>query len=97
MSERQNRLKYKYGISEEDYQRMLLDQGGVCAVCGKGEARVFNGKLCPLSVDHCHRSGKVRGLLCSHCNVGIGNLKDDPDLLRKAAQYLKESKRGDGS
>lgn len=58
---------------------MVLKQGGRCAVCGEEKK---------LHVDHCHDTGKVRGMLCFACNTGIGKLKDDPDLLLAAHRYL---------
>jgi hypothetical protein len=76
--------KRKYGITLNEYNRMLEDQGGVCAVCGK----VCNsGKR--LAVDHNHLTGKVRGLLCINCNQGIGHLMDSIHLLSRAIDYLE--------
>jgi hypothetical protein len=63
---------------------MLKDQGGCCAICGTdtpGTSGIF-------AVDHDHKTGKVRGLLCRSCNVGIGNLGDDPKRLKEAIRYL---------
>lgn len=62
---------------------MLDAQGGGCAICGEGPGDRFH-----LVVDHDHQTSEVRGLLCTACNVGIGNLRDDPDLLRRALAYL---------
>lgn len=83
-SERERHLVRKYGVSLADYSRMLKDQGGMCAVCGKKQGRSFD-------VDHCHSTGIVRGLLCTNCNRLIGHAADDPDRLRKAADYLDAS------
>jgi hypothetical protein len=84
--ERDGHLKRKFGITQDDYEVMLAVQGGGCAICGKApsEARA-------LHVDHDHRSGVVRGLLCFDCNAGIGKLREDPELLRLAAYYLLEA------
>lgn len=82
-------LKTNYGISMEDYDNMLKSQGGVCFLCGEPEKQRKH-----LAVDHCHRTGKVRGLLCTTCNVGLGNLKDDPEILEKAAKYLRSHANG---
>jgi hypothetical protein len=75
--------KRTYGISLDQYNEMLTKQKGTCAICKN---------KCPtnrrLAVDHSHKTGIVRGLLCCHCNQGIGHLKDDPSLLRKAIEYL---------
>lgn len=83
-------LDRKYGLTVERYQEMLAEQGGVCACCKRAETHVHkkSGKLKDLAVDHDHATKKVRGLLCFNCNQGIGRLKDDPALLRAAADYL---------
>lgn len=83
-SNRKTNLKTKFGITPEDYDHMFDQQSGACAICNKPE--VQNKRL---AVDHCHHTGRVRGLLCSMCNTGIGKLNDDPNLLDKAAQYLR--------
>jgi hypothetical protein len=79
-------LKCRYGITLDDYANMLESQGGGCAICGAepGKGRV-------LDVDHCHDEGHVRGLLCRSCNLCLGRMKDDPSMLRKAADYLENS------
>jgi len=80
-----------YGITAEDYYNMLAAQNNKCAVCESEEvnsSRVSSGKL---FIDHCHTTGKVRGLLCSKCNHGIGLLNDDTALLQKAIEYLNQS------
>lgn len=74
--------KHKYGLSDSEFKAMLKAQSGKCAVCRRPQG----GKM--IAVDHCHKTGKVRGLLCSNCNMGIGLLQDSPKLLRKAAKYL---------
>jgi len=76
------------GISftKEDYETLLVKQQGVCAIC-KNEERRKDVKI-RLSVDHCHITNKVRGLLCGNCNRAIGLLKDDPSLLIQASKYL---------
>lgn len=78
-------FRHKYGLSGLDYQNMLARQNGVCLICGQPPAETQS-----LSVDHCHATGKVRGLLCIHCNTGIGMFKDSQELLRKAAEYLEK-------
>jgi len=79
----------KFGLSEVDYNNMLIVQNNLCAICNGPEQRIDpNTKTFKrLSIDHCHLTGKVRGLLCSQCNIGIGNLKHNPEILRKAALY----------
>jgi|TARA_R110000868_G_scaffold26592_4_gene102215 hypothetical protein len=71
-----------YGITVEDYDEMLESQGGGCYICGIGPV----GRA--LDIDHDHRTGKVRGLLCSNHNRALGLLGDDPDLLLAAHTYL---------
>lgn len=78
-------LRRCYGISLEEYRAMEQAQGGVCKIC-KGPPC---GKAKRLSVDHCHRTGKIRGLLCSKCNTMIGLADDDPTVLDRATAYLK--------
>jgi hypothetical protein len=75
----------KYGITREDYERMLADQGGRCLLCHTDKCE-DGGKLC---VDHDHATGKVRGLLCRACNLMVGNSGDSPERLRLAAAYLE--------
>jgi Recombination endonuclease VII len=81
---RDKRLRYIYGISLEEYGAMFARQGGVCAICRKAPAR---GKV--LFVDHCHVTGRVRGLLCGKCNSVLAFGNDDPDILRAAIAYLQ--------
>jgi hypothetical protein len=84
---RQSR-KYKYGISQQDYEQMLFMQNSVCAICGKPETRTFNGKISPLAVDHNHETGAIRGLLCNLCNASLGGFKDSMENLSNAIDYL---------
>lgn len=79
-------LKSIYGITLEQYNKMLVQQNNACAICHKPSQ---NQKR-RLHVDHDHITGKVRGLLCVSCNQGLGMFKDDPDRIRKAIQYLKD-------
>ena len=83
--ERKRTLR-RYGITPEDYDRMLEEQGGGCAICGKTPEE--EGKN--LGVDHCHSTGIVRGLLCRGCNQGLGHYRDRADWLDKASAYLRE-------
>ena len=79
---REGELERKYGITTKEYNTLLDAQDGVCAICFGGN----NRKLC---VDHDHDTGKVRGLLCDKCNLGIGMLGDKVDALQRAIDYLK--------
>jgi len=78
------RLGVDWGLSRENYVRMLEAQGGRCAICWREPSEL------PLafSVDHDHVTGRIRGLLCLNCNTGVGQLNDDPYLLRRAIDYL---------
>ena len=78
-------IKRKWGITGMQYKTMLKSQKGVCAICGKANIN----KNRRLAVDHCHKSNKIRGLLCGKCNIGIGQFNDNPKLLRKAALYIE--------
>ena len=81
-------LKYSFGLSLQQYNAILISQGGVCAICCKAETRKQRGKIVALAVDHCHGTGKIRGLLCAQCNIAIGLLNDNVDMLHKAIKYL---------
>ena len=80
-----SRLKLQYGITVEQYQQMLVAQGGRCAIC-----RLESDAM--LHVDHSHATGKVRGLLCGACNLSLGGFRDDPATLLRAAIYLRRSR-----
>ncbi len=79
--------EYTYGLSKQAYLELLEAQDNKCAICNTDQSKLSR----KLVVDHCHASNKVRGLLCSHCNVGIGMLKENEDNLMAAIQYLKGS------
>lgn len=81
---RRANLKYMYGLTPDDFDRLVEEQGGGCAICGSSVSR--------LQVDHCHESGVVRGLLCGGCNSGLGHMRDDPVRLRAAAEYVERSR-----
>ncbi len=81
------KLKYRYGITQEEYDVRLEAQGGACAICRKAEPG-GNGNT-SFHVDHNHETGEVRGLLCAACNSGLGHLGDDIDRLRAALAYLE--------
>lgn len=77
-------FRKKFGIGLHQYQTILQEQNGVCYLCGQPDFR-------NLAVDHCHKTGRVRRLLCTSCNTGLGKFKDDPELLRKAANYVEQN------
>ncbi|WP_307544916.1 endonuclease VII domain-containing protein [Streptomyces sp. V3I8] len=74
--------KRRYGITEAERDEMIASQMGLCVICPKAPA---------VHVDHCHETGRVRGVLCFNCNSAIGKLGDDPDAVRRAAAYLEGS------
>ena len=83
-------IKRKYGLTLDEYVAMLERQGGGCSICGVRQSQLWREVVRqPLVIDHCHNSNKVRGLLCDHCNRGLGQFRDDPALLRRAAEYLE--------
>ena len=82
-------IRNQYGITLAAYYQMLANQGGGCAICGRIEEP--DGRR--LSVDHCHSTGKVRGVLCFACNKGLGLFYDNTDWLRKAVNYLEGDKQ----
>lgn len=82
-------LKRHYGMSAEEYHLMLERQDHRCAICGNEEKSVIRGRKIRLSVDHCHTTGKIRGMLCSACNRALGGFQDDPEILKRAIKYLR--------
>ena len=89
-------LRSKYGMTVADYDRMMVAQGGVCAICRRPETARHNGSVKRLAVDHCHASGRVRGLLCFNCNYAVGHMGEDPLRLRAAASYIEAHSNGEG-
>lgn len=85
---RRYKLKNEYGLTEAEVRDMAESQGWKCDICGdklvEKEGRAY------YTIDHCHRTGKNRGLLCHKCNRGIGFLNDDITIVEKAVQYLRK-------
>ncbi|UFR05496.1 endonuclease VII domain-containing protein [Streptomyces sp. Go40/10] len=77
---RARHLQRNYGLTEAERDAMIVSQRGLCAICLEAP---------PVHVDHCHKTGRVRGVLCFNCNSAIGKLRDDPDAARRAATYLE--------
>lgn len=77
----------RFRITAKDYLELLEKQGGLCAICYKHPKDDYRRRL---SVDHCHKSNTVRGLLCNMCNLMLGHAKDVPNILDKGAKYLRE-------
>lgn len=82
-TDRDNALRTKYGLTADDVDKMIVDQGGVCLTCGS----LFGENMRPC-VDHDHRVGHVRGILCRNCNTILGLAKEDPIRLRALARYV---------
>lgn len=80
-------LRKLFGISLAEYEKLLSEQDGKCAICRQPD------KTFSLAVDHCHGTNRIRGLLCHLCNRALGMFKDSPELLRKAIEYLENPKR----
>ncbi len=96
MATRKSNLKYRYGITEEDYEELLVKQKYSCKICGQkpdkcqtepDKSQTEPDK--PLYVDHCHQTKAIRGLLCHKCNIALGHMNDDPEQLERAANYLR--------
>lgn len=88
-----NRKLKKYGLTVDDYEALLRGQGGVCAICLESpQPTAGPNRNGILFVDHCHDTGKVRGLLCQKCNTAIGYLRDDPEITARASAYLSNRK-----
>jgi len=83
---REYNLKDKYGINIEEYNSLLKSQDNRCKICN---IHIDDYKKSNFSVDHCHKTLKVRGLLCNKCNVGLGMFNDDLDILVSAVEYLR--------
>ncbi len=76
-------MKYKYGISEVEFEIMLKSQDNKCLICGL--------EFIEPCVDHCHKTGKIRSLLCQKCNTALGLFDDNPKLLKIATKYLESN------
>ena len=89
-AERRKKLRANYGISDTDYAAMFASQNGQCAICGKdAEPSARNAQISILYVDHCHRTGRVRALLCRGCNNGLGCFSDSPLIMERAIAYIR--------
>jgi hypothetical protein len=88
--QRASNLRLKYGLTLEKYAELLQAQGGCCAICRSTDPKSKNGADRPgeFAVDHDHATGEVRGLLCGHCNTGLGLFQDDASRLQAAMTYL---------
>ena len=82
---RNEKLREKYGISHTEYEHILIEQGGGCAICGSQKSR---GRYERFHVDHCHETGQVRGILCHPCNMALGQLGDNLESIMRVMNYL---------
>ena len=85
-SMRKHDLKRHYNLTPDQFKEMFIAQGYRCAACGSIDPRRKTGDWC---IDHCHTTGKVRGILCTACNTALGMLKDDPKRIQALADYLE--------
>lgn len=88
-----HKLKKLYGITVEKYDALLAEQKCVCAICGSNSSysrNYKNTRLAKFSVDHCHATGKIRGLLCTKCNRALGLMNDSIESVFRMAEYLKK-------
>lgn len=95
--DRAHHLRTEYGLTVEMYNKMSSDQNGECSVCGKVPMGKRGYKV--LHVDHCHSSGKVRGLLCGKCNTALGSLQEDENIIKNLLNYVikfKNKEKADG-
>jgi hypothetical protein len=83
-------LRYKYGVTPEHFLQMWDSQAGLCAICESSlpDLLVYENRRRGYAIDHDHNTGKVRGILCTECNSVLGLAGDNPDILRRAAEYL---------
>lgn len=84
------KLKLRYGLTYEQWERLREIENHTCMICGITEEEMSRR----LDVDHCHSSGKVRGVLCNACNIVLGRARDNPAILEAAIVYLKENAEG---
>ena len=98
VASRKQNLKHRYGITEEQYDQMLIEQEYKCKICRQEPDKCqTKPDKCqtqpdkPLYVDHCHQTKVIRGLLCHKCNVALGHMNDDPEQLERAANYLRSA------
>lgn len=87
-NQRKSHLKMNYGLTIQEYNRLFDGQKGCCAICGKHQSELRR----TLAVDHNHKTGQIKGLLCDNCNLGLGNFQESRGILIKAIQYLGKKK-----
>jgi len=90
LSSANTKLKARFGVTLEQYKTLLVKQNHACLICGVKDTELEHR----LAIDHCHTTGKIRGLLCKQCNLGLGNFRDNQVYLRQAITYLMETSNG---
>lgn len=85
-------IKYKYGISLDEYDSLMKGADYKCQICGEGNIDINTPYYKKLVIDHCHTTDRVRGVLCPGCNKGLGHFKDDENLISNALKYLQNGK-----
>lgn len=88
LADRRRTLR-RYGLTPESYSALVLSQNNKCKICGQEFVGV-RGRSSP-AIDHCHKTGKIRGILCSKCNITLGGFNDSVEIMEKAVQYLKDT------
>lgn len=83
-----SKVKQQYNLTEEQYALLIKEHDNKCAICGREERIKLKGTLWSLSIDHCHKTGKIRGLLCAQCNVGIAKFDENIIFFQNAIKYL---------
>lgn len=87
---RKHTLKKKYGITLEEYDYLFSLQAGVCAICLLPETMKNQHGLKKMAVDHDHATGRIRSLLCGHCNLAVGNVREDVKIVERLMEYIKK-------
>lgn len=90
---RDTKLKQAYGVGTDYYNAKLKEQGGVCAGCGRNYKVLWRGKEAEMALDHDHKTGSPRGVLCIKCNRGLGLMEDNVQALQNLIQYLHKYKK----
>ena len=86
---RNNKIRRKYNITQDQYEAMSAEQDNVCLICGRTEWGTCKGTIVRLAIDHDHNTGTVRGLLCRRCNTAIGLMEEDIGLLMSMIEYIE--------
>ena len=91
-TDKNHKLNKAYGITLDQYNELLSKQNNKCSICQIDNNGKYRNKQRAFAVDHCHTTGKIRGLLCSDCNIALGLLKDNTNYLQTAIKYLNKFK-----